>query len=184
MRLKMCLGVKHTLTNEGECKEWSPMTPKCTHTLRVALVWELQMFRALIEKTKKHQIGPQDTIRKVLKRRCLKCPCIVVHLNQICLSYDQKKGWESNWEFYFQSQILWKQGSNEIWLGHVIHYCKDIFEGYKFVLRKLWTSKVLGQQVLIGSPEEKWHLDVIPTKRHKLYYREGSGASSQRLRAV
>jgi len=27
---KMCLGVKQTLTNGGECKGWSPMTPKCT----------------------------------------------------------------------------------------------------------------------------------------------------------
>jgi hypothetical protein len=35
---KMCLGVKHTLTNGGECKGWSPMTPKCTPTLGVAFV--------------------------------------------------------------------------------------------------------------------------------------------------
>jgi len=31
---------------------------------------------------------------------------------------------------------------------------------------------------------EKWHLDVVPPERHKIYYREGSGAYSQRLRAV
>jgi hypothetical protein len=24
----------------------------------------------------------------------------------ICMSYDQKKGWESNWKFDFQPQIL------------------------------------------------------------------------------
>ncbi len=34
---------------------------------------------------------PQDTIRKVLKRRCLKCACIV-YLNLIYMNYDQKKG--------------------------------------------------------------------------------------------
>ncbi len=54
---KMCLGVKHTLTNGGECKGWSPMTPKCTSTLGVAFVRELQMFKALIGKVKKYQLG-------------------------------------------------------------------------------------------------------------------------------
>jgi hypothetical protein len=36
----------------------------------------------------------------------------------------------------------------------------------------------------LGSPREKWHLDVILVERHRIYYREGSGASSQRLRAM
>jgi hypothetical protein len=40
--------------------------------LGVALVWELQMFKALVGKGKNIKLGPQDTIRKVLKRRCLK----------------------------------------------------------------------------------------------------------------
>jgi len=50
--------VKHTFTNGGECKRWSPMIPKCTPTLGVAFVQEFQMFRALVEKANKHQIGP------------------------------------------------------------------------------------------------------------------------------
>jgi hypothetical protein len=37
------------------------------------------------------KLGPHDTIKKVLKCRCLKCPHIV-HLDLICMSYDQKKG--------------------------------------------------------------------------------------------
>jgi hypothetical protein len=36
----------------------------------------------------------------------------------------------------------------------------------------------------LGSSREKWHLDVVPVKKHKAYYREGSGASSQRLQAM
>jgi hypothetical protein len=55
---RVCLGVKHTLTNGGECKGWSPMTPKCIPTLGVAFVQELQMFKALVGKANKHQIGP------------------------------------------------------------------------------------------------------------------------------
>jgi hypothetical protein len=54
----MCLGVKHTLTNGGECKGWNPMAPKCIPTLGVALVQELQMFKALFGKVNKHQIVP------------------------------------------------------------------------------------------------------------------------------
>jgi hypothetical protein len=54
----MCLDAKHTFTNGGECKGQSPMTPKCIPILGVALVWELQMFRALVGKAKRHQIEP------------------------------------------------------------------------------------------------------------------------------
>jgi len=34
------------------------MTPKCAPTLGVTFVRELRMFRALVENTNKHQIGP------------------------------------------------------------------------------------------------------------------------------
>jgi len=74
------------------------MIPKCTPTLGVTRVQESLMFRTLVGKAKKIKLGPQYTIRKVLKHRCMKCLCII-HLNLICMNYDQKKGWESNWEF-------------------------------------------------------------------------------------
>ncbi len=47
MRPRMCLGVKHTFINRGECKGWSPMTSKCTPILRIALMQKLWMFRTL-----------------------------------------------------------------------------------------------------------------------------------------
>jgi len=50
--------VKHILTNGGECKKWNPMIPRCTPTLGVALVQESRMFKVLVEKANKHQIGP------------------------------------------------------------------------------------------------------------------------------
>jgi hypothetical protein len=55
---RMNLGVKHTLTNGGECKGWSLMIPKCTLTLGITLMQELQMFKTLVGKANKHQIGP------------------------------------------------------------------------------------------------------------------------------
>jgi hypothetical protein len=188
---RVCLGVKHTFTNRRECKGWSPMTPKCTSILGITFVWESQTFRTLVGKTNKHQIGPHDTIEKVLRCRCLKCSCIV-HLDLICMNYDEKKGQESNWKFHSQSQIPLKQGSNDFRLGHAIQLWKDHFEGYKIVpshapnrldLSKIWTSKVFGQQrSQFGSLRKKCHLDVTPIESHRAY--EGSDASSQRLQVV
>jgi len=74
----MCLGVKHILTNEAKCKGWNPMTPKCILTLGVAFVRESQIFRTLVGKANKHQIDLQDTIRKFLKRTCLKCLALFI----------------------------------------------------------------------------------------------------------
>ncbi len=117
--------------------------------------WELHSCKSCespkpwLERQTSTKLGPLNTIRKVLKHRCLKRPCIV-HVDLICMSHDQKKGqeWESNWEFDSWPQTPWKQGSNEFQLGHVIHYWKDIFEDYKilpwnfekrFDLKKIWT---------------------------------------------
>jgi hypothetical protein len=36
----------------------------------------------------------------------------------------------------------------------------------------------------LGGPGKKCHLDVAPTENHKIYYKEGSCASSQRLQVV
>jgi hypothetical protein len=61
---KMCLGVKHVLTNGGEYKGWSLMTPKCILTLGVT------NFHNLGWKSKQApKLGPQDTIKKALKRK-------------------------------------------------------------------------------------------------------------------
>jgi hypothetical protein len=98
-RLKVCLGVKHTFTNGGKCKGWSSMILKCT----CAGAMNVHNFGW---KGKIVKLGPRDTIKKALKHQCLKCPCIV-HLDLICMSYDQKNGWESNWEFDSPPQTLW-----------------------------------------------------------------------------
>jgi hypothetical protein len=92
---------------------------------------------------------------------------------------------------WFLTKTPLKARSNEVWLEHAIHHWKDIFKGYKILpshswkridLRNIWTSKILG--LPFGNLEKKWHLDVVFVGRHKIYYREGSGASSQRLRAM
>jgi hypothetical protein len=105
-----------------------------------------------LERQRSTKLGPHDTIRNFLKFRCLKFPHIV-HLDLIYMNYDQKKGWESYWEFDFQPQILWKQRSNEVWLECVIHCWKDVFKNYKIFplhfqnildLKKILASELLG----------------------------------------
>jgi hypothetical protein len=49
------------------------------------------MFGALVGKTNKNQMDPQDTIKKVLKHRYLRCSRII-HLDLICMGYGQRKG--------------------------------------------------------------------------------------------
>ncbi len=65
MRARVYLGVKHTFTNGGKCKGWSPMTPKCTPTLGVALVRELWMFKTLIGEAKKMpHLAPMTSLER------------------------------------------------------------------------------------------------------------------------
>jgi hypothetical protein len=149
MRPRVWLGVKHILTNGGECKGWSPNDSQVHSHFGSCKCLEPWLKRNISTK-----LGPHDTIKKVLKRRCLKCPYIV-HLDMICISYDQKNGHESNWEFDSRPQTPWNKGSNEVRIKCVIHHWKDISKGYKILsshfqnkldLRKIWTSKVLRQQ--------------------------------------
>jgi hypothetical protein len=43
------------------------------------------------------------------------------------------------------------------------------------------TTKVPILGCPFGSREKKCHLDVAPMKRHKIYYKEGNGASSPKV---
>jgi hypothetical protein len=79
MRLKMCLGVKH-FHEWGRIQEMEPL-------------WELhscgsyECLKPWLERPESTKLGLEDTIRKVLKCRCLKF-LHIVHLNLIYMSYD------------------------------------------------------------------------------------------------
>jgi len=82
--------------------------------------------------------------------------------------------------FDSQSQIHWKQGSNEVQLERAIHHWKYIFRAIKqcpctfkkkLDLKKLWASKILGQQKCRNptlrqmwgwnSHSQKWELGIL-----------------------
>jgi len=69
--------------------------------------------------------------------------------------------------------------------SRAIRYClwtfKKDFIWERYECPKFGTTKVRVLGLPLGSLVEKWHSDVILTKRHKIYYREGSGASPQML---
>ncbi len=91
-------------------------------------------------------------IGKVLKRRYRKWPRIG-HLDICSLSYGQKKGRESNWQFDSWSLEVGNRPLPDLRIESVIRRWKDLDEGYKFCLdliairpgsRKLWAPKVPG----------------------------------------
>jgi hypothetical protein len=51
-------------------------------------------------------------------------------------------------------------------------------------IQSLGTIRIPILRLSLGSPRKKYHLDVAPVKSYKIYYKGGSGASSQRLRAM
>jgi hypothetical protein len=52
------------------------------------------------------------------------------------------------------------------------------------IIQSFGITRVPSLGILLGSPGEKWHLDVVPCGEAQIYYREGSGTSSQRLWVV
>jgi hypothetical protein len=113
------------------------------------------------------------------------------HLNICSISYDKKKGWESNWHFDFRPLKVENRSDPGACRWSVTHYWKTIDNGYNFALdfitigglhKRLCALKVVGVPVVrisrlpLGSPGTKSHLDVAPVESCKVYYiGEGDG---------
>ncbi len=121
-------------------------------------LWELHLcgsykcLKPWLERQKNTKLGPQDTIKKVLKLRCLKFPRII-HLNLICMSYDQKKGWRSNWNLTPNHKSLESRGQMRSYWSLLYTIEKTFSKSYKILslhfkkkidLKNIWTWKVLG----------------------------------------
>jgi hypothetical protein len=138
-----------------------------------------------------------------------------VHLNPICMSYDQKKGCRSTSQCSWPNlHELWsKEGYSQIdnsildhkslerrgqWnlIGACYTPLKKYFEGairynphiFKIILiwenyecPKFWDNKSFNFGTFIWGSRGKVTFQCNPMVRHKLYYREGTGAFSQRL---
>ncbi len=58
------------------------------------------MFRTLVTKVNKHKIRALNIVEFFLKCRCLKW-FRIIHLDLICINYDQKKDWDSKSQIVF-----------------------------------------------------------------------------------
>jgi hypothetical protein len=130
------------------------------------------------------------TVEKVLKCRCPKWPCMS-HLDIYSLSYAQKKGQESNWQFDSRPLKVGNRPDPNVCKRSTTWRWKALEESYKSDLnlipirglsKKLWMPKVPGVQprivsgLLLRSPRKKCHSDVAPMGSCKEYYMgEGGG---------
>ncbi len=164
-----------------------------THTLPNGLpLWELESQRTF-ESLKGNFRGQNSLdwrvhyiIEKILERRCLKW-VRTSHWITWNTSYGRKKGWESNYQFDFQSLKIRIRSDLLMCKWCVTYRWKVLDEGYNFTLgftsikslyQKLWASKVAGVPISRisnqhGSLKTKWHLDAGLVDRHKNYYKGG-----------
>jgi len=136
--------------------------------------------------------GVLGVIGKVLKLRYRKCPRIG-HLDICRPSYGQKKGRESNWQFDSRPLKVGNRPLSEVRIGSAIRVGKISTRATSLVqtssrsdlavrsyeLPKSWdsTRDDFGTISVLHfrSPENLCHLDIAPTGRHRVYYREYGG---------
>jgi len=126
-----------------------------------------------------------------------KWPCMS-HLDIYSLSYEQKKGRESNWQFDSQPLKVENRPDPDVCRRSATWRWKALKESYKIALdlipirglsKKLWMPKVLGVQpgtisgLLFGSPGKKCHWDVAPIGSCR-EYNMGEGGGFPWVRTV
>jgi hypothetical protein len=136
-------------------------------------------------------------VGKVLKCRWRKWPRMS-HLNIYSISYGQKKGRESDWQFDSWPLKVGNRPDPGVCRWSATHCWKDFEESYKFVLNfipirglswELWAPKVPGVQfvtvlgLLLGTPGTKSHSDAGAVEQRKEYYM-GEGGGFPWVRAV
>jgi hypothetical protein len=132
-------------------------------------------------------------IETLLEPRCLKWARIA-HLDIWNISYGQKKGQESNWQFDSRPEKVGNRPDLLVCRQLATYRWKALDKSYNFaldrtsiwgLLAKLWGSKVTGipASAISGVPGEKNHLDVGPVERCRVYYK-GEGGGFPQVRAM
>jgi hypothetical protein len=137
------------------------------------------------------------TVGKALKCWCPKWPRMS-HLDICSLSYEQKKGRESNRQFDSQSLKVGNRPDSDVYRRSATWRWKALEESYKIasdlipikgLSKKLWMPKVPGVQprtvsgLLLGNLGKKCHSDVAPAGSCREYYM-GEGGGFPRVQAV
>jgi hypothetical protein len=110
--------------------------------------------------------GVLGVIGKVLKYRCPKWPRIG-HLDICSPSYGQKKGRESNWQFYSRPLKVGNRPLPDIRIGSATWHWKALEESYNFgldlILIRLGRQKIGAPKFLGLQPEQFRDNFVTPT---------------------
>jgi hypothetical protein len=134
--------------------------------------------------------GVLYTVGKVSKCRCRKWPRMG-HSDIYSISYGQKKGRESNWQFDSWPQKVGNRPDPGMCRKSVTHHWKALEESYKFSLDlvpirgliwELWPPKSAWSSNR-DSPGNKSHLHAGAVEQCREYYM-GEGGGFPRVRAV
>ncbi len=147
----------HAPESAKECEGMNPHTPKWTPCWEFESQWILEFIKCNFRGQNPSAWRVIYIIGKLLKHRCLKWACIA-HLDILNISYDQKKGQESNWQFDSWPLKVGNRPNFLVYKRRATYSRKALNEGYNLVSN------------LIAS-----HLNVAPVEKCKVYYKKEGG---------
>jgi hypothetical protein len=187
----MLLGVQKSV------REWTPTFPSELPLWELESQWTPESLEGDCRGQNSSDWKVPYIIGKLLERRCLKWVCLT-HLGTYDISYDQKKGRESNCQFDSRPLKVKNRLDSFACKWRGTYHWKALDKGSNFASNlisieglhtKLWVSKVVGIPILgilrlpLGTPETKWHLGASPMARHIIYYK-GEGGGFPQVRAM
>jgi hypothetical protein len=171
-------------------REWTLTLPRQLPLWEMEFRWTLKTSESDCRGQNPMACDVLYIIRKILKRRCLKWAHIT-HLDIWNVSYGQKKGQESNYQFDSRPQKVGNRPDLLSCKGRATYRWKDLDKGYNFALNR---TSIGGSSQSYGAPKsresqlagfrdshsrvprEKNHLDVGSVASHRVYYKgEGGG---------
>jgi len=116
-------------------------------------------------------------IGKFLELRCLKWACMT-HLDILNISYGQKRGQESNWQFDSRPLKIKNHPDFLVCRWHATYCWKDFDKGYNFTLdlmsieglhTKLWAPKIMGVLIVgVSRQNDIWVLILWPGTKYTI----------------
>jgi len=150
-------------------REWTLTLPRQFPFKEMESQWSRKTSESDFRGQNSMACGVFYIIEKILERRCLKWAHIA-HLDIWNISYGQKKGRESNYQFDSRPQKVKNRPNLLGYKGRATYHWKALDESYNFaldfisiwgLLAKLWGSKVAGisfgaiSRLPLGSPRRE-----------------------------
>jgi hypothetical protein len=178
-------------------KEWTPTLPNELSLGELKSQWILEFSRRDCRGQNPLDWEVHYIIENLLECRCLKW-AHMTHLGSWNISYGQKKGRESNWQFDSQALKVKNRPDFLTCSWRVTYRWKVFNKGYNFswdltssggshkklrasVMLKVLISRIRDSQ--LENPGTKWHLGANLVAKYKNYYK-GEGGDFPQVRAM